>query len=179
MFKEAYLYAQMKEGHTPDMYLQSYKYWDKYQEDIKRLFGTGIGMTDRVSLHLRRGDYVGNDFYVDLSKTDYYQRAVALFPDETFLVFCKDNQNTNVDQRDRGWAIDFMDRLKVPFEMAPKDASETDDLNRMASCKGHIMANSSYSWWASFLGNGTTVAPKAWFTDGITRIDLPQEWQQI
>jgi len=35
----------------------------------------------------------------------------------------------------------------------------------LSQCEHHILANSSFSWWASYLSpnNGTVVAPKKWF----------------
>lgn len=177
MFKQAYLYAQMREGTIPDVYVQSPKYWEKYAAEIRKMYSEGVGFVDRVSLHLRRGDYVNNGFYVDLSTTEYYQKAVTRFPDDTFLVFCKDNQGT--DTEDRAWAHDFMDSLGVKYEFAPADNSEITDLNLMASCKAHIMANSTFSWWAAFIGGGPTIAPKAWFADGMKRVDLFDNWTQL
>lgn len=178
LFKQAYLWAQMRDGVIPDVYLQSQKYWVKHAQEIRLLFRQGVpAQVENISLHLRRGDYVNNAFYVDLAMTDYYQKAVAQFPNETFLVFCKDNQGR--DEEDRIWATEFMDSLGVPYTFAPAENSETDDLNLQAACKGHIMANSTFSWWAAFLGGGKTVAPKAWFSDKVQRVDLLDEWIQI
>lgn len=182
MFKEAYLYAQMRDGDIPDMYVQSMRYWSSYADEIRQRFGQGIGFTiDKVSVHIRRGDYVGNDFYVDLWQTDYYKKAIALFPGETrFIVFCRDNQDWETDKADRQWCRDNLTPLLGDrFELPPKENSETDDLNLMASCCGHIMANSSFSWWASFLGGGRTIAPQEWFADGKQRIELLPEWTKI
>lgn len=175
MFKEAYIYTQLRRGLIPDLYVQSPKYWGAFAEDIKARFSEGIPpKTSKVSLHIRRGDYVNNSFYVDLSTTDYYQKAVKEFPNAEFLVFCKDNQNR--DDKDLEWALAFMDSLGVKYTMAPRENSETDDLNLMASCESHIMANSTFSWWAAFLGGGKTIVPKQWFADGQQRIDLLPEW---
>ena len=33
----------------------------------------------------------------------------------------------------------------------------------MSMCEGHIMCNSSFSWWASWLSGKKTVAPAKWF----------------
>jgi len=51
----------------------------------------------------------------------------------------------------------------------------------MASCKAIIMANSSFSWWAAFLGNPQkpVIAPKKWFGDGIERVGIPAGWTRL
>lgn len=182
MFKQAFLFGHMMDGEIPDIYVQSPKYWAKYREHIRAMYMEGIHPESipHVSLHIRRGDYTGNSFYVDLTQTDYYQKAVAKFPGETFLVFCKDNQGWDTDKADRQWCRDFLDTF-IPgrYELVNKDNEEWEDMNLMASCKAHIAANSSFSWWAAFLGGGRSIFPKAWFTDEVQRIDLLPEWEQL
>ena len=182
MFKQAFLYAIWKEGIIPDIYLQSVRYWDTCQDDIREMFGQGIGeKIDKVSLHIRRGDYVNNNFYVDLWQTDYYKKAIAMFPEDTkFIVFCRDNQSWETDKADREWCRkNLKPLLGDRFELPPKENTEVEDMNLMANCKAHIMANSSFSWWASYLGGGRTIAPKAWFSDGVQRTELMPEWEVI
>lgn len=182
MFKEAYITGKMLNGDIPDVYVQSMKYWKQYAEIIRAKFSEGIkpGSVDKVSLHIRRGDYVENPFYVDLTTTDYYQKAVALFPHDTFLVFCKDNQGWEKDKADRQWCRDYLDTF-IPgrYELVSKDNEEWEDMNLMANCKQHIAANSSFSWWACFLGGGKSIFPRQWFTDGGKRIDLLDEWELL
>src|SRR6185436_432428 len=84
MFQYAYLYTQFRDGLIPDTYVQDEAYFEPYKDEIKNMYGTGLIKSDRISLHIRRGDYVGNDFYVDLTETDYYDRALAEFPGEKF-----------------------------------------------------------------------------------------------
>ena len=93
MFQMAYLYAKVKDGTIPDIYIQDEKWFENEKDEIKVIYGQGIGRIDMVSLHIRRGDYTGNSFYVDLCETDYYERAMAYFPDATFLIFCRDRQD--------------------------------------------------------------------------------------
>ena len=50
------------------------------------------------------------------------------------------------------------------------------DLCVMSWCNAHIIANSSFSWWAAWLRgkNGKTVAPSRWFGP-----KGQQDWQDI
>src|SRR3990167_164431 len=179
MFKEAYIYAQMRKGFMPDLYVQGEKYWREYREEIKQRFGDGIGYIDKVAIQIRRGDYINNPFYVDLTKTDYYQRAIAMFPDDKFLVFCHDNQNEEQDRKDKEWCKEFLDNLIPGRYEINEPTEETEDLNKMASCKAKIIANSSFGFWAGYLGEGRVIAPKEWFADGVERIQLPESFEKI
>lgn len=185
LFKQAYLLGKFYDGEIPDIYLQSPKYWEKHADKIKAAFSAdNIGTTDAVSLHIRRGDYLHSNFYVHLFATNYYKKAIKLFPDDTeFLVFCKDGQNPAQDAEDRTWATHFMTALVGDrWEFARYENTPTDDLNLMASCKGNIMANSSFSWWGAFLNNNPdrkVVAPREWFSDKVQRVGLLEEWIQI
>ncbi len=179
MFKEAFIYAQLRKGNIPDLYVQGEKYWKEYKEEIKQRFGGGIGYVDKVALQIRRGDYMGNSFYADLTQMDYYQRATAMFPNEEFLVFCHDGQDTEQDEKDKEWCKNFLDEV-IPYRYTINEpGEETEDLNKMASCKAKIIANSSFGWWSGFLGNGQVIAPKRWFADGIERVELPANFTKI
>ena len=104
MFKQAFILAKVMKGEIHDVYVQGESYWKPYASEIKLAFSEGIGRTDKIALHIRRGDYLqAHNFHKNLWETDYYQKAAALFPGETFLVFCKDNQNPEQDKADRIW----------------------------------------------------------------------------
>lgn len=165
MFRDAYIYAQYRDGMIPDIYLQSEKYFEKYKDEIKARYGSGITRISYVAIHVRRGDYVGNDFYVDLFEDGYYERAASEFPGQEFLIFSDDPDWCHQQDIFKHYAIS-------------RNNSEIDDFNLMASCEGHIIANSSYSWWAAYVSpnKGKVVAPSKWFTDGEKRIDLPSNW---
>lgn len=172
LFQMSYIYAQMRKGAIPDIYVQNPAYFDYYKDDIKKWFGDGIERIDKVAIHLRQGDYVNNPFYVNLSESDYYQEAIKNFPNESFLVFSDD--------------IEFAKKFFVGEVFTFSEGkSEVEDLNLMASCKHQIIANSSYSYWAAYLNpnkDKIVVAPsyKRWYTDGsTTRTIIPKEWKQI
>ncbi len=179
MFKQSYLIAENLRGNIPDVYVQGEKYWKEFAPQIKEYWSENIGKTDKVALHIRRGDYLKADnFHVDLWKTDYYKRAVQLFPNEKFIVFCRDRQNEIQDSDDRMWCEDNISSLGIDWEIQPRNEDETDDLNLMASCKGIIGANSSFSWWAAYLNPNEPriVFPREWFVDKIQRTELLSTW---
>jgi hypothetical protein len=176
MFVYAFCYAYAKE-HGTDIYFQNPKYFEKYANEIKAIFGdltwTGEAMNDYVSVHVRRGDYVSNSFYVDLTQTDYYQKAMAEFPDRRFLVFSDDIE----------WCKKFFFNLDIYNDQISysEGKTELEDLNLMMRCNGHIIANSTFSWWGAWLGKGKVVAPlvKNWYADGYERTVCPKEWTRI
>lgn len=151
MFQTAYLINQAKKGLIPDIYIQSEEFFKESADVIKQLYGEGIGSLPYVSIHVRRGDYVDNEFYVDLFKNGYYERAMSIFPDAEFMVFSDD--------------IAWCKRQEIFKDCAFSEGhGEIEDMNRMASCGAHIIANSSYSWWAAYLSGNKTIAPKNWYT---------------
>ena len=171
MFQMAHIYAQARRGDIPDIYLQDPKYFEDCKDQIKALYGQGIGKEiNQVAIHVRRGDYVGNKFYVDLMQTSYYEDAMALFPKKEFLIFSDD--------------IEWCKQQAIFSACEFSTGNDTlQDLNRMAECNGHIIANSSYSWWAAFVSPYTqkVVAPtkERWYSDGVERTKCPKEWIRI
>lgn len=174
MFQFAHLHNQAKLGKIQDIYVQSEEYFEESKDEIRQLFGSGIVPLPYVSIHVRRSDYVGNPFYVDVFENGYYERAMALFPDAKFLVFsddiewCKKQEIFNGCEFSEGY-------------------DEIADMNRMAGCEGHIIANSSYSWWAAYISGKKTIAPKEWYTlaapndneTSIASTRCPKEWIRV
>lgn len=188
MFIKAFLLGQVLEGKIPDTYVQQYSRWKQWHSHIKAAFSEGIEpkFIDMVAIHIRRGDYLKHkEVYVDLTETQYYKEAVKYFPDDKFLIFCKDNQGWEQDKNDRQWCRDFLDTF-IPgrYELVNKDGLEHEDLNLMASCKARIGANSTFSWWACFLGDGRNFMPRAWFTvqgkqSGIQEVEMLPSWNLL
>jgi hypothetical protein len=165
LFQIAYLSSQAKKLGR-DRYFQDLDLFDEMEEEVKLLFKVGIEPIDMVAVHIRRGDYVGHPLYVDLTLTDYYDKAMKEFIDADFLVFSDDIK----------WAKEyFADRDDVEF---CEEEDPVKALNLMAGCKGVIMANSTFSWWAGRLSTGKVIAPKQWFKNGDT-INLLDIWQKI
>ena len=180
LFCYATLYALARDKGIPTeasppyfpYYLQNPELFEKYEAEIKQIFGYGIGNLPRTAIHVRRGDYVGSNFHSNLSETDYYDRAIAMFPNEKFVVFSDDPGWCR-----KKWGDD--ERFKI-LDMG----DEIEDFNLQSSCQNQIISNSSYSFWAAYLNPNPSkkvVAPRLenYFKDGKIRGKLPREWIMI
>jgi glycosyl transferase family 25 len=138
-------------------YFQDWRYVDP--DFVKRLhFDTSClarypDIESTVFLHVRGGDYLGNALHhVDL--TQYYPRAIALFPENTkFMIFTNDIEYTT----SQPW-------LKNISYSIVENESELDSLFLMSQCAGGICANSTFSWWGAYLNPTRTLTlPNKWF----------------
>jgi glycosyltransferase involved in cell wall biosynthesis len=118
-----------------------------------------IQRTESVSLHIRRGDYVTNPNCV-LMPLSYYEDAVRevtrRIPEAHIYVFSDDLEWVEAHLR-----LDGRHTL-----VRGNDAGRNvDDWQLMRSCRHHVIANSSFSFWAARLGGagGLTVAPLQYF----------------
>lgn len=140
-------------------YYQSEKYFKDFESEIRSEF-TFIDPCDihpnpkTVSIHVRRSDYVPKPNYHPLCSMDYYEKAMSLFgEDYSFLVFSDDIP----------WC---RDNFKGPRFSFSEGLTNSQDLELMSKCDHHIIANSSFSWWASWLNqqpDKKTIAPSKWF----------------
>lgn len=180
MFLTAAHYARCRET-GEHFFVQDEKYFEKYKDEVKQLFSAGIhGGINRVSIHVRLTDYVGNSFYVDLGhhkhedmSDNYYVKAMAMFPNEKFTVFSDDIEKAKTMPMFKGEQFEFSEG---------KTAEE--DMNYMANHKHNIIANSSFSWWAAYLNpnpDKIVIAPKQWFSDLAHEqyIGIPSDWRRI
>ncbi|TAE72806.1 MAG: alpha-1,2-fucosyltransferase [Verrucomicrobia bacterium] len=113
-----------------------------------------------VAVHVRRGDYVGNPL-LDLCGVDYYEASMARLradiPGARFFIFSDDPEWCEL--RLRGEDVRVVPK-GVPGQ------SPLVDLHLMSLARQQIIANSSYSWWAAWLGKKPgqrVIMPSKWF----------------
>ena len=107
-----------------------------------------------VAVHVRRTDYINLPEIYNVLTADYYRNAIAIFKEKytnvSFWLFSDDvlgaqNYLKNVIQFNQ--IVD-----------SPKHIPTGESLQLMSRFKGIITANSTFSWWAAYIGylNGTT-----------------------
>ncbi len=176
-------------------WFQSEKYFKDIEDEVRRVFtfpersvmhlpadldqhiGTYQYMIDNseaISVHIRRGDYLlADERYGGICTDRYYETAIAYmktrYPNAYFYVFSNDVK----------WAKNWLEaRYRQPgeaelpeqFTIIEETTEHTGflDMMLMSRCHHHIIANSSFSWWASWINHRKDkciIAPAKWFNN--------------
>lgn len=158
-------------------YFQSEKYFAPYAEDIRREFALyNVGRYNGwVSVHVRRGDYLSFPDHHPPCTVDYYREAMSRFPGARFMVFSDDP----------GWCLlnlKSLGNVEIVTGNPP-----IVDMHMMAQCReGHVIANSSFSWWGAWLDpnpDKKVIAPARWFGPAKESWDtsdlIPEGWLRL
>ena len=143
----------------------------KVESDIQEAFG--IKAKQYYGLHVRRGDYLNNPIYA-CSNDGYIMRAIErileIDSSAKFLLFSDDYDwaKTQISS-----LIDVITREEIPFY------KDWYDMYFLSNCKGNIIANSSFSWWAAWLNGGIVIAPKEWLAGRKTEDIWCDNWERI
>lgn len=135
-----------------------------------------------VSVHVRRGDYVSNAKTNAIHGTcdpDWYAAALSemasKFEDMQLFVFSDDIS----------WTRDNLPSYpSMTFVEPQDDGKDVQDMHLMASCRAHVVANSSFSWWGAWLNprqDKHVIAPAQWFRSSThdARDLIPKSWQKL
>lgn len=178
-WKPAFIYKEPSYGFSPipyhpNMRLEGYfghpKYFNHRKEDLMYLFKDhnivrntkkkyNNILNNSVSLHVRRGDYFKfADVYIFLTK-DYYYNAIELLDKQTQI------DNIIVLSDDIRWCQRNFHDDRMYFVQHEPDYI---DLYIMSLSDHNILANSSFSWWGTYLNENKdkiVYAPSKWFKD--------------
>lgn len=176
-----------------DGYWQSFKFFEKYNDIIKKDLTFNFALnkennqllekiqnTHSVSLHVRRSDYLntvyGNQYFKQIP-IDYYEKSLKLiekkYDDISLYVFSDDIEWCKKN-------FMFNDKMVYVFNDEP-----AIDMFLMSKCKHNIIVNSTFSWWAAWLNankNKTIITPSEWYKnvpDSDMHDLLPASWIKL
>ena len=129
-----------------------------------------------VALHLRRGDYCDpENAILQVCGPAYYARAAAAVaaahPDATVFVFSDDIE----------WARENLGTAGLPAVYMPR-GDAAGDLALMQLCRGFVLSNSTYSWWAQYLAPAAdrmVWAPGRWYAHTKQTALYQPYWRRI
>lgn len=158
-----------------DGYFQNYILFDEFSNEIKDSLKLSSQNTDyteleniilkcenSVALHIRRGDYVTNAYankFHGVLLIDYYLQAISILRNKL------KNYNIFIFSDDIKWAKENFKFDNFFFVDDTYKLSDVESLIVMSKCNHFIIANSSYSWWAAYLGSNPSknvIYPKSW-----------------
>ncbi|QLF86279.1 hypothetical protein CC030809_00231 [Synechococcus phage S-CAM7] len=155
-------------------YFQCEKWFKHIEDDVRKAFTfkpeymeVAQLMRDQldgevISLHIRRTDYITNPNHYCMHM-GYYLKALKVMPSEPKVIIFSD---------DTEWAMDQKEFPDDRFLVSETNCPYTD-MALMTLCDYHINANSSFSWWGSWLSNSKKVtAPSDWFSGPLTSNNL-------
>ena len=168
-------------------YFQSYKYAEGSRVQIIRALNqlpispwTFNKMSEAlnvkpISMHIRRGDYIQQSSRYGLLDESYYLRALSKLTknskEREIWIFSDDLDNALVEK--------ISNIYKTVFINKPEGVSDLEVLLVMSKCSSHVIANSTFSWWAAYLSESSNnvVAPKPWTISGLNPNELlPPNW---
>lgn len=113
---------------------------------------------DSAFLHIRRGDYLEIDTTINLCDGAYYEGAIY------YLKSMLKKPHIFIFSNDIAWCKQYFlsmlsDSCKegVEFEFVANNGEDSavQEMELMRSCQNAIIANSTFSWWASYLIDNT------------------------
>ena len=170
-------------------YFQTYRYFDHCTDLIRKEFtfkkeivaAANSFLKDKqsqptVSIHVRRGDYVELAHH-GLCDISYYTNAISTY-------FSDKPYNFIVVTDDVEWAKSTF--VGGDNFFVSETYNQYVDMCIMSLCNHNIIANSTFSWWGSWLNQNPdklVVAPSVWFRDCLSHLEtkdvcLPT-WKKI
>lgn len=175
----------MQEPENASFYMgfwQAPAYFDAYYEELRAQFVRKRGLSQEaekyqrqiqeevsIALHIRRTDYVRQEGNVTL-QLDFYREALERLKEKLreFHLFL---------------FTDDKEFVKENFHLGKytlvEGVCDLDEFELMRLCDHHVIANSTFSWWAAYLGENKGGIVYAPLTDIWSEEFYPREWHLI
>lgn len=157
-------------------------YFEDYYEELRQQFilkralsvrasnfQERINETVSVALHIRRTDYVREKGNVTL-RIDFYKEAIQRLTkqigDFRLFIFTDDKEFVRTS-------------FKLHDYVLVEGVSDLEEFVLMKECTHHIIANSTFSWWAAYLGENKGGIVYAPCTEIWSEEFYPREWNLI
>jgi hypothetical protein len=148
-------------------YFQSSKNFKGHRDKIRELFSPTDDFKKKiqsiypevfykrsVSLHVRRGDYLGISDWLPVIDKTYIDKCLEVIGEyDKLFIFSNDKK----------WCEKNLDYVNSEII---SDLYDYEELWMMSLCNINIMSNSSFSWWGSYLNineNKKIYCPSVWF----------------
>lgn len=186
---------------SKNYYLEGYwgseKYFAEYRPQLLEVFTSkhpGVPGTNElsksietttssISIHIRRGNYIGSGFH-NLAESYYYQNSIEYvkkkIENPVFYIFSDDIAWCKKNMR-------CFDSLQHHYVEGYEGKHSYVDIHLMSLCKHNIIANSTFSWWGGWLNKNpakVVICPSELFNNPeknkkVFREFYPASWIKI
>lgn len=148
-------------------YFQSSKNFKGHRDKIRELFSPTDDFKKKiqsiypevfykrsVSLHVRRGDYLGISDVLPVIDKTYIDECLRQIGEYS---------NIFIFSNDKEWC---KENLNYNNSIVVEGLEDYEEIWMMSLCNNNIMSNSSFSWWGSYLNkniNKQVYVPSIWF----------------
>lgn len=183
-----------------DGYFQSYKYFEKYENDIFKMINLHeqkkiirekykkYNFNNLISMHFRIGDYKKIQNYHNIISIDYYINSLK-------IIYSKIQKKKDIlcfyEETDEDIIKQNIDILKEKFEnvnfiLIDTTILDYEQILLMSLVEHNIIANSTFSWWGAYFNTNKdkiVTYPSTWFgpenQNKITTDLFPRNWIKI
>lgn len=129
---------------------------------------TKLSLSNTLSLHIRRGDYLSISNILPVVSKEYIDKCVSDYEYDHIFIFSDDKEwcNKNLNYKNSTIVTGLLDY---------------EEMWMMSLCTNHIISNSTFSWWGAWLNNNKKsiiTAPEIWFGPHKYTQDI-DEWYNI
>lgn len=132
-----------------DCFLPTQQFINKIKNLYPKIFGE-----NSVSIHVRRGDYVGISEILPVIDKTYIDESLNQIGKHSHIF---------IFSNDKEWC---KENLNYENSTVVEGLEDYEELWSISLCNHNIMSNSSFSWWGSYLNlnkNKKVIVPSVWF----------------
>lgn len=106
---------------------------------------------------------------------EYYKKAVEMMGKDRIYIICSNDIDLCKEY--------FKGENFIFSDIKTKNEKAYFDLCLASKCKDFIISNSTFAWWAAWLGGGRVIVPTPWYGPGLSDINTGDlylsEWEKI
>ena len=135
-----------------DSYVQKSRFYIEYREELRNLFkirDTTINK-NKLVLHVRETDYVTINAFLGY---DFYKKLISDSDFKEFIIVTDNSKSETVQKLIKEDGCTLSTEGVVDTFAVHSDSRAMDDFKTLMYSENIAISQSSFSWWAAFLGN--------------------------
>jgi hypothetical protein len=162
----SYIPVRLQKNHNLlDGYFQSYKYFEWQKEPIQAYLKTFFELdskkaTNEFIIQVRLGDLLSNpeaNKIHGIIPSKFVEEVIAIADSKKMIITVVTDDATN--------ATKVFKILGTRKDIEIVSESAISDFKAMVNAKNLAISNSTFGWWAGWIGDAEVYAPSKWFVD--------------